>query len=114
MQGYDIQTIILWTMSGNGRLAAAAALFAIVWCCEYMPIVREQLTTPSRKRLALLIVGTGPAIVSMLATHAPYDQIVATLLTAVPIALGLQSFRKQEPDLVRVAAANSPSTKESP
>lgn len=92
----DLNQAAMWLISGDGRLACAGALFVLVWALKSVPVVRERiLTTPSRKKVAVVLIAAIPAAAGLLATSAPVSQVLVTFVTAVIGAMGLHSASKK-------------------
>ena len=102
----ELQEILAWFMSGEGRLVAAAALFALMFLLERVPFVKDFLNydgwklgvdsadswmTRSRKKLASNIILALAPTALMLTTDAPMAEVLSTGLTAALAAAGINS-----------------------
>lgn len=92
-----IQDIFGWAMSGEGRLVAAALLFAVMFALERAPYIKGWLArdsgwlTAKRKKLAANILLTMGPTALLLTTDAPLREVLATALTAALSAAGINA-----------------------
>lgn len=79
-----------WLITGEGRLVCAALLFIVVWVLKNNEKVKASLlTTPERKRIAVVLLAALPAVATALTTDSALRDIGATFITAVFGAMGI-------------------------
>jgi len=85
----DLTTLANWLTAGDGRLFCAAALFLTVWVAKNNERLRDSvLTTPQRKRAAVVLIAALPAAATALSTDVPIRDVLSTFATAVLGAMG--------------------------
>jgi len=97
----DIQSIISWFMSGNGRLTAGAALFVLIWAIKSLPKIKDwievdsgRLTSGRKKALANLLLAMAPVAVALTDGGKSLHDVLLTALTATTTAAGIHSIGK--------------------
>ncbi len=97
----DLQQVLEWFMSGNGRLAAGAALFAVIWALKSLPKLKDWLnkdsgamTSGRKKALANLILAMAPVAFALTDGSKPLSDVLTTAITAVATAAGIHSLGK--------------------
>lgn len=88
-------------MSGNGRLVAGAALFAVIWALKSLPKLKDwlardsgALTSGRKKALANLLLAMAPVAFALTDGTKPLDDVLVTAITAVATAAGIHSLGK--------------------
>ncbi len=96
-----MQDVIGWFMSGNGRLVAGAALFAVIWALKSLPKLKDWLgkdsgswTSGRKKALANLLLAMAPVAFALTDGTKPLDDVLATAMTAIATAAGIHSIGK--------------------
>jgi len=97
----NLQDVIGWFMSGNGRLVAGAALFAVIWALKSLPKLKDwlardsgALTSGRKKALANLLLAMAPVAFALTDGTKPLDDVLVTAITAVATAAGIHSLGK--------------------
>ena len=97
----NLQDIIGWFMSGNGRLIAGATLFLTIWAMKSLPKLKDwlakdsdALTSGRKKALANLILAMAPVALALTDGTKPLDDVIATAMTAIATAAGIHSIGK--------------------
>jgi hypothetical protein len=96
----ELKTIIEWFMSGNGRLAAGASLFLLMWLIQSVPKVKQwldqdsgKLTSGRKKAAANVLLAMAPVAVA-LTQDKPLMEAFATAIVAATSASGIHSLGK--------------------
>jgi hypothetical protein len=92
--------IIEWTMSGNGRLAAAGLLFVVMWALQSVPAVKAwlsvdsgKLTSGRKEAIATVVLAMAPAALA-LSQGKPAAEVLAVAIGAATGASGIGSLGK--------------------
>lgn len=89
----ELQELLEWALSGEGRLIAAAVLFLLMWALKHVPIVKTKLlTTPRRKQAASLFMAMAPAV-WLLVEGAPPVEVISTAVMVALASNGLNTYR---------------------
>lgn len=88
----SLTQLLQWTMSGQGRLVAAAVLFGAMWAVKSLPFIKKHLSTPRRKQAANALMAMAPAAWLIVEGAAPVE-VLSTALTIALSANGLNTYR---------------------
>lgn len=88
----DLNTMLQWFQSGEGRLVAAALLFVLMWAVKNVPYVKGLLNTPRRKQAATVLLSLPPAVWLMV-EGAPPVEVISTALGIALASNGLNTYR---------------------
>lgn len=107
-----MKSLLLWMGTGQGRIVAALALYAVVWGLERAPVVRGWLDgRPTLKRAAAVALTVLPAAAAGLWAGLPLADVWQTAVTAFLAATGLNAVvpkfaaGKVTPDALRSTGA---------
>ena len=100
--------MIAWFASSEGRLVAAAALFALLWAVKSVPWVQEHLlTTRMRRRLAAGLLACAPAV-GLLASGVSLREVVLTAASLFLGATGLNALLPEKQSVIAKPADEWP------
>jgi hypothetical protein len=88
----EVAQLLEWFISGNGRLIAAAALFALMWGAKSLPLVSAHLTTPRRKQAVNALMAMAPAA-WLIVQGAPWEEIAGEAILIALAANGINTYR---------------------
>lgn len=88
----ELTQLLQWAQSGEGRLIAAAVLFALMWAVKSVPLIRDHVNTPRRKQAANALIALTPAVYLMV-EGAPPVEVLSTAITIALTANGINTYR---------------------